>query len=186
MKLLISGEACYHRVKCCVALCTRGSFLLTLCHEYVCVCECISGCWLSEDMGDLRTQLLLNKLEVEESADVSRVQGSCSLARCVFTAAAQSIYSVSMVLILHNHISADLKSHTCCSAIYLEAGFIASNLSPRELCTSLCFFFASMCVCVCQYLSKIPCVLGLVGVIQVDLNLFSSVSSPSEEEVKVQ
>lgn len=44
----------------------------------------------------------------------------------------------------------------------------------------------SVCVRVCQYLSKIPCFPSLVGVIQADLNLFSSVSSPFEKEVKLQ
>lgn len=42
------------------------------------------------------------------------------------------------------------------------------------------------CVCVCQYLSKIPCVPGLVGVMHPDLNLYSSVSSPSKEGVQLQ
>lgn len=53
---------------------------------------------------------------------------------------------------------------------------------------SLYFVFvcASLSVCVCQYLSEIPCVPGLVGVIQADLNLFSSFSSPNKEEVKLQ
>lgn len=87
-----------------------------------------------------------------------------------------------MVLSLHNHISTDLKSHTCCSAICFEAGFTASNSSPRGLCISVCFVF----VYVCQYLSKIPGVPALVDVIQADLNLFFSVFFPCKEEVKLQ
>lgn len=71
---------------------------------------------------------------------------------CVCFTAAQSIYSISMVLSLHNHISTDLKSHTCCSAIYLEGGFIASNVSPRELRMAL-YLFAPICVCVCACVS---------------------------------
>lgn len=127
---------------------------------------------ISKDPRYLRTQYFLNKQEVEGSADVGIVRGSCSthrLAWCVFTAA-QSIYSISMALSLHNHISTDLKSHTCCNAIYLEAGFIASNLSPLGavyIC-ALCLFVQmclSLCLCTCQYLSKIPYVPGLVGVI---------------------
>ena len=121
----------------------------------MCVCVCVSVCGLSEDSGHLRTQSFLNKQEIEESTDVSKVQRSCStpsLACCIFTAA-RSIYSISMVLSLLNHISNDLKSHTCCRAIYLDAGFIASNLSLRELCIPLCFVF-----CVCMCISVCACV----------------------------
>lgn len=64
-----------------------------------------------------------------------------SLALCVFTAS-QSIYSSSIVFSLRSHISTDIKSHTCCSDIYLQTGFIASNLSPRELCISVHLVFA--------------------------------------------
>lgn len=80
------------------------------------------------------------------------------------------IYSVSMVLSLHNHISTDLKSHTCCTAIYLEAGIIAFNSPPHPraagyICAFCLCMRLSLCLRICQYLSEIPCVPGLVGVI---------------------
>lgn len=115
------------------------------------MCAYVSFWGISKDPRYLRTQYFLNKQEVEGSADVSIVRGSCNthhLAWCVFTAA-QSIYSISMALSLHNHISTDLKNHTCCNAIYLEAGFIASNLSPGELCISVHFVCLCMCVSLC-------------------------------------
>lgn len=70
------------------------------------------------------------------------------------------IYSVSMVLSLHNHISTDLKSHTCCTAIYLEAGIIAFIPPPphppgaagymRAFCLFVC---ACVSLCVCLYVN---------------------------------
>ncbi len=122
--------------------------------DWICVqvCMCFSVWGLSDDPGHLRTQRFL-KQEAEGNADVSRVWESCSthsLCWCVLTVT-QFIFSISMVLSLHNHISADLKCHTCCSTIYLQAGFIVSNLSPWELCISVHFG-----VCLCMRVS--PCV----------------------------
>lgn len=44
--------------------------------------------------------------------------------------ATKSIYSISVVL-SYNHIT-NVKGHTCCTAIYLEATIIAPNYSPQE------------------------------------------------------
>lgn len=83
------------------------------------------------------------------SADIGRKWGSCSvhsLTQCLFTAE-QSIYTISTVLSLHNHIKTDLKSHTCCNAIWLEAGSISSYVSPGEL------YICTFCWCMCASLS---------------------------------
>lgn len=53
----------------------RGVYLSIL---LICVWICISVWSLAEDPGHLRTRSFHNKQEVEESADVSRVGGSCS------------------------------------------------------------------------------------------------------------
>lgn len=74
--------------------------------------------------------------------------------------ATKSIYSISVVL-SYNHIT-NVKGHTCYTAIYLEATIIAPNYSPQE--------FVLMFVHLCVYVSV--CFLGLVGVLQADLNLF--------------
>lgn len=83
------------------------------------------------------------------------------------------IYSFSVVL-SYNYIT-NVKGHTCCTAIYLEATFIAPNYSSQE--------FVLMFVHLCVYVSV--CFLGLVGVLQADLNLFF-LSLLSKEEMKLQ
>lgn len=74
--------------------------------------------------------------------------------------ATKSIYSISVVP-SYNHIT-NVKGHTCYTAIYLEATIIAPIYSPQE--------FVLMFVHLCVYVSV--CFLGLVGVLQADLNLF--------------
>lgn len=132
----------------------------------VCVFESLGGYLRTQGIWGHATLLISRKWrEALMSAKCEEAAARAhSLAWCVFTAT-QSIYSKSMVLSLHNHISADLKSHTCCNAIYLGAGFIASNSSPGELCISLCFVCFRLCSALCVFVSLCLCVCMCVSIL---------------------